>query len=84
MSQSDKDFITRIQVSQLVTLDPSEDFYANSLGSSGIAAAASHTRGRRRENALAKMATQVERIVNNAKARELEKGAQSMFRLRAN
>ncbi|KAF8739057.1 Topoisomerase II-associated protein PAT1, partial [Rhizoctonia solani] len=81
MSQSDKDFITRIQVSQLVTLDPSEDFYANSLGSSGIAAAASHTRGRRRENALAKMATQVERIVNNAKARELEKGAQSASHL---
>ncbi|CAE6441048.1 hypothetical protein ACGC1H_003663 [Rhizoctonia solani] len=77
MSQSDKDFITRIQVSQLVTQDPSEDFYAHSLGSSGIAAAASHTRGRRRENALQKMATQVERIVNNAKARELEKGAQS-------
>ncbi|KAG8764107.1 hypothetical protein FRC11_005517 [Ceratobasidium sp. 423] len=81
MSQSDKDFITRIQVSQLVTQDPSEDFYANSLGSSGIAAAASHTRGRRRENALQKMATQVERIVNNAKARELEKGAQSVSHL---
>ncbi|CUA78151.1 5'-3' exoribonuclease 2 [Cryptococcus neoformans var, neoformans JEC21] [Rhizoctonia solani] len=81
MSQSDKDFITRIQVSQLVTQDPSEDFYANSLGSSGIAAAASHTRGRRRENALQKMATQVERIVNNAKARELEKGAQSASHL---
>ncbi len=29
MTQSDKDFITRIQVSQLVTQDPySEDFYA--------------------------------------------------------
>ncbi|KAJ1306798.1 hypothetical protein OPQ81_007784 [Rhizoctonia solani] len=81
MSQSDKDFITRIQVSQLVTQDPSEDFYANSLGPSGIAAAASHTRGRRRENALQKMATQVERIVNNAKARELEKGAQSASHL---
>ncbi|CAE6519364.1 unnamed protein product [Rhizoctonia solani] len=81
MSQSDKDFITRIQVSQLVTQDPSEDFYANSLGSSGIAAAATHTRGRRRENALQKMATQVERIVTNAKARELEKGAQSASHL---
>ncbi|CAE6481940.1 unnamed protein product [Rhizoctonia solani] len=81
MSQSDKDFITRIQVSQLVTQDPSEDFYANLLGSSGIAAAASHTRGRRRENALQKMAAQVERIVNNAKARELEKGAQSVGHL---
>ncbi|CAE7054301.1 unnamed protein product [Rhizoctonia solani] len=81
MSQSDKDFITRIQVSQLVTQDPSEDFYASLLGSSGIAAAASHTRGRRRENALQKMATQVERIVNNAKARELEKGTQSVSHL---
>ncbi|KAH7335296.1 topoisomerase II-associated protein PAT1 [Rhizoctonia solani] len=81
MSQSDKDFITRIQVSQLVTQDPSEDFYANLLGSSGIAAAATHTRGRRRENALQKMATQVERIVNNAKARELEKGAQGASHL---
>ena len=29
MTQSDKDFITRIQVSQLVTQDPyAEDFYA--------------------------------------------------------
>lgn len=76
MSQSDKDFITRIQVSQLVTLDPSEDFYAQAFGSSGIPAAAAHTRGRRRENALQKMAAQVERIVSNAKAREQEKGSQ--------
>ncbi|KAB5594970.1 DNA topoisomerase 2-associated protein pat1 [Ceratobasidium theobromae] len=81
MSQSDKDFITRIQVSQLITVDPSEDFYANSLGSSGIPAAAAHTRGRRRENALQKMAAQVERIVNNAKVRELEKGAQGASHL---
>lgn len=33
MTQSDKDFITRIQVSQLVTQDPySEDFYAQVYG----------------------------------------------------
>jgi hypothetical protein len=33
MTQSDKDFITRIQVSQLVTLDPyEEDFYAQIYG----------------------------------------------------
>lgn len=33
MTQSDKDFITRIQVSQLVTQDPySEDFYAQIYG----------------------------------------------------
>jgi DNA topoisomerase 2-associated protein PAT1 len=33
MTQSDKDFITRIQVSQLVTQDPyAEDFYAQVFG----------------------------------------------------
>jgi DNA topoisomerase 2-associated protein PAT1 len=33
MTQSDKDFITRIQVSQLVTQDPyAEDFYAQVYG----------------------------------------------------
>ncbi len=33
MTQSDKDFITRIQVSQLVTQDPySDDFYAQAYG----------------------------------------------------
>lgn len=33
MTQSDKDFITRIQVSQLVTLDPyADDFYAQVYG----------------------------------------------------
>ncbi|KAG8744199.1 hypothetical protein FRC10_010665 [Ceratobasidium sp. 414] len=81
MSQSDKDFITRIQVSQLITLDPSEDYYAQVFGSAGIPAAAAHTRGRRRENALQKMAAQVERIVSNAKARELEKGSQGLSHL---
>ncbi|KAG9102912.1 hypothetical protein FRC06_000791 [Ceratobasidium sp. 370] len=81
MSQSDKDFITRIQVSQLITLDPSEDYYAQVFGSAGIPAAAAHTRGRRRENALQKMAAQVERIVSNAKARELEKGSQGLTHL---
>ncbi|KAG9097677.1 hypothetical protein FRC07_010751, partial [Ceratobasidium sp. 392] len=81
MSQSDKDFITRIQVSQLITLDPSEDYYAQVFGSAGIPAAAAHTRGRRRENALQKMAAQVERIVSNAKAREQEKGSQGLSHL---
>jgi DNA topoisomerase 2-associated protein PAT1 len=34
MTQSDKDFITRIQVSQLVTQDPyADDFYAQIYGS---------------------------------------------------
>ncbi len=33
MTQSDKDFITRIQVSQLVTQDPyADDFYAQAYG----------------------------------------------------
>jgi DNA topoisomerase 2-associated protein PAT1 len=84
MGQSDKDFITRIQVSQLITLDPSEDYYAQVFGSAGIPAAAAHTRGRRRENALQKMAAQVERIVSNAKAREHEKGSQGPFNFRIN
>lgn len=80
MTQSDKDFITRIQVSQLYSLDASEDFYAHAFGAAAIPAAAAHARGRRRENALQKMAAQVERIVSNAKAREQEKGSQGAFR----
>lgn len=80
MTQSDKDFITRIQVSQLYSLDPSEDFYAHAFGAAAIPAAAAHARGRRRENALQKMAAQVERIVSNAKAREQEKGSQGTLK----
>lgn len=95
MTQSDKDFITRIQVSQLVTQDPyAEDFYAQVFGAinqSRIGAAQrGHQKGvlsfgdsggigiiqnqdrrsGRRESALSRMQTQIERIVNNAKKRE--------------
>jgi len=93
MTQSDKDFITRIQVSQLVTQDPyTEDFYAqvfNAIHQSRMGGARGHQkvlsfgdsggigiiqsqerRSGRRENALGRMQTQIERIVNNAKKRE--------------
>jgi DNA topoisomerase 2-associated protein PAT1 len=80
MTQSDKDFITRIQVSQLVTADPyTEDFYAQVLGSlkrnvSGTKQGQGHRISGRREHAMNRMAEQVYRIVENAKAREKEKG----------
>jgi DNA topoisomerase 2-associated protein PAT1 len=105
MSQSDKDFITRIQVSQLVnTLGPdgshdpyADDFYyqvfqairhsrsgaateqhqrqqPNLSGSEGAAPVADGTqkperRLTRRENAMLRMAQQVQRIVQDAKKR---------------
>ena len=96
MTQSDKDFITRIQVSQLVTQDPyAEDFYAQvygailrsrlgmnsgdervlKFGSSGGVGLGMGQRGAgRRPNALQRMEQQVERIVNNARQRERERG----------
>lgn len=96
MTQSDKDFITRIQVSQLVTSDPyTEDFYAQVYGSllrsrmginsgeervlkfgsgEGVGLGISQRGGGRRPNAMQRMEAQVERIVNNARQREKEKG----------
>ncbi|GJJ11363.1 hypothetical protein Clacol_005595 [Clathrus columnatus] len=82
MTQSDKDFITRIQVSQLVTSDPyTEDFYAQVLGSlrrGNVKWFGNSNVGQRlnsrREHAMHRMAEQVYRIVENAKAREKEKG----------
>ena len=96
MTQSDKDFITRIQVSQLVTSDPyNEDFYAQVYGSllrsrmgvsaseervlkfgsgEGVGLGVSQRGGNRRPNAMQRMEAQVERIVNNARQREKEKG----------
>lgn len=99
MTQSDKDFITRIQVSQLVTQDPyAEDFYAQVYGAIlrsrlGLQPGADservlkfgsgggvglgmpgHKAGGRRQSAMQKMESQVERIVNNARLREKEKG----------
>lgn len=87
MTQSDKDFITRIQVSQLVTADPyTEDFYAQVLSSlrrstPGMKAGQAHRMSGRREHAMNRMAEQVYRIVENAKAREKEKGQNGIARL---
>jgi DNA topoisomerase 2-associated protein PAT1 len=96
MTQSDKDFITRIQVSQLVTQDPyAEDFYAQVYGailrsrlglqsqdervikfgsSGGVGLGLAQKGSGRRQSAMQKMEAQVERIVNNARLREKEKG----------
>ena len=93
MTQSDKDFITRIQVSQLVTQVPyAEDFYAQVFSTinqsrmgpgpgpgraghqkvlsfgDGVGVGVVPTQERRsgrRENALNRMQTQIERIVSN-------------------
>jgi DNA topoisomerase 2-associated protein PAT1 len=89
MTQSDKDFITRVQVAQLVTSDPyADDFYAQVFASireqrvaaNGVAAGNVSAQGRthsraphRRENAIQRMQAQVERLVNNMKNRELSK-----------
>jgi DNA topoisomerase 2-associated protein PAT1 len=102
MTQSDKDFITRIQVSQLVTSDPyTEDFYAQVYGSllrsrmglnteervlkfgsgEGVGLGVAQRGGGRRPNAMQRMEAQVERIVNNARLREKEKGLHGKERL---
>ncbi|KAJ3550388.1 hypothetical protein NMY22_g530 [Coprinellus aureogranulatus] len=96
MTQSDKDFITRIQVSQLVTQDPyADDFYAQVYGAilrsrlglqasdervikfgsgGGIGLGLAQKGPNRRPSAMQRMEQQVERIVNNARKREEEKG----------
>nr|GAT46776.1 predicted protein [Mycena chlorophos] len=103
MTQSDKDFITRIQVSQLVTPDPyADDFYAQVYGAilrsrmglqsqddrvlkfgsgGGISLGAPQKAPTRRPNAMQRMEQQVERIVNNARRREEEKGLHSLHSL---
>ncbi|PVG02026.1 hypothetical protein CPB86DRAFT_805070 [Serendipita vermifera] len=89
MTQSDKDFITRVQVAQLVTSDPyADDFYAQVFasireqrltangGAPGNVPGHGRTQSRaphRRENAIQRMQAQVERLVNNMKNRELSK-----------
>lgn len=101
MTQSDKDFITRIQVSQLVTQDPyADDFYAQVYGAilrskmglrsqdervlkfgsgGGVGLGLSGPKGgNRRSNAMQRMEQQVERIVNNARKREEEKGLHAL------
>jgi DNA topoisomerase 2-associated protein PAT1 len=96
MTQSDKDFITRIQVSQLVTQDPyAEDFYAqiytavmrsklglpevdarviNFASGGGVGVGVANRPNGRRAGAMAKMESQVEKIVQAARQREKEKG----------
>jgi DNA topoisomerase 2-associated protein PAT1 len=111
MSNSDKDFITRIQVSQLVTDDPyADDFYFhimaaikssrhNALVANAAAAAGAPIAGEgeqqvrqnagnggrnggrggerkptRRENAMSKMAQNVQRLVDVAKQRNNRTG----------
>lgn len=89
MSNSNKDFITRIQVSQLATDDPySEDFYyvvSESIKQSRRVAAGMQGPPRpgaqpptgpqgerkptRRENAMTKMAQNIQRLVDNARER---------------
>jgi len=103
MTQSDKDFITRIQVSQLVTQDPyAEDFYAQVYGAilrsrmgiqaqdervlkfgsgGGVGLGLAPKGGNRRPSAMQRMEQQVERIVNNARKREEEKGMHSLHSL---
>ncbi|KAI0057451.1 hypothetical protein BV25DRAFT_1812427 [Artomyces pyxidatus] len=101
MTQSDKDFITRIQVSQLVTQDPyADDFYAQVYGAilrsrmglqasdervlkfgsgGGVGLGLGQKGTGRRPNAMQRMEQQVERIVNNARQREQEKGEPRLF-----
>lgn len=104
MSNSDKDFITRIQVSQLVTDDPyADDFYFHIMaaikmsrsvnangggagpmmqGGGGGGGGGGGRRGERkptrRENAMNKMAQNVQRLVDVAKQRN--KSGQRTFR----
>ncbi|KIL69488.1 hypothetical protein M378DRAFT_790623 [Amanita muscaria Koide BX008] len=101
MTQSDKDFITRIQVSQLVTQDPyADDFYAQVYGAilrsrmglqsqdervlifgsgGGVGLGLNGPKGGgRRPSAMQRMEQQVERIVNNTRKREEEKGVHAL------
>ncbi|GAA6008151.1 hypothetical protein JCM10207_007046 [Rhodosporidiobolus poonsookiae] len=93
MSNSDKDFITRIQVSQLVTDDPyADDFYFHIMAAIKASRAGvpppgpgpqgpqqqpqggGGRRGNRRDNAMNRMAQNVQRLVDSAKKRNAEKG----------
>ncbi|GAA5891812.1 hypothetical protein JCM8208_002898 [Rhodotorula glutinis] len=103
MSNSDKDFITRIQVSQLVTDDPyADDFYFHIMaaikqsrmaaqgqlapppggpggpppppGAQGPNGPNGNRRPTRRENAMNRMAQNVQRLVDSAKKRNAHGG----------
>lgn len=81
MAQSDKDFINRLQISQLVTDDPfADDFYCQvytairnkhmqQMGIPGNMTDSGSNDGRRRGNVRTeqRMQQQVQRIVNDAK-----------------
>ena len=95
MTQSDKDFITRIQVSQLMMSDPYEEDFYNQVfqtlvrrrqggqNPEGITSAFGRNdvgrRGNRRQNAIQRMEAQVERIINNVRLREKEKDLHCAF-----
>ena len=84
MTQSDKDFITRVQVAQLVTSDPyADDFYAQVYASirqqritsenqvlKGATNQGAQRGPHRRENAIQRMQAHVERIVTHMKSKE--------------
>ncbi|KAK4052854.1 DNA topoisomerase 2-associated protein pat1 [Microbotryomycetes sp. JL221] len=76
MSNSDKDFITRIQVSQLVTEDPyADDFYFHIMAAIRMSRQPLQSigngprRANRRDNAMNRMAQNVQRLVDLAKQR---------------
>lgn len=116
MSNSDKDFITRIQVSQLVTDDPyADDFYfhimaaikmsrhnaAVAAGAPGIpmgpmgpgafgragpgpngpqgSGGGNNRKPTRQQNAMNRMAQNVQRLVDNAKQRNNKSQCESMI-----
>lgn len=84
MTQHDKDFIQRIQLTQLASGDPyADDFYFQVYSSLRMRAAginnnnankpasngARNGRGRREDNMMQRMQMQIQRIVNDAKRR---------------
>ncbi|KAI8138015.1 topoisomerase II-associated protein PAT1-domain-containing protein [Fennellomyces sp. T-0311] len=79
MTQHDKDFIKRIQISQLASSDPySDDFYYQvysslrqraglPVWSASAENAGKNNRGRKEENGMQRFHQQLQRVVNNAK-----------------
>ncbi|KAG1595547.1 hypothetical protein G6F48_000617 [Rhizopus delemar] len=84
MTQNDKDFVNRIQLSQLASGDPyADDFYYQVYTSlrqrAGLPTATQvtnerGTRGRRDESMMQRMQQQLQRIVNDAKRRPKQTG----------
>ncbi|KAI8339561.1 topoisomerase II-associated protein PAT1 [Chlamydoabsidia padenii] len=80
MTQNDKDFIQRIQLTQLASGDPyADDFYyqvysslrmrTTGLGANKPTSNESRGRGRREDTMMHRMQQQIQRIVNDAKRR---------------